>query len=89
MVGPAVALSSTPNLTIVPERASHEFLPIEEDIILSNLITNNRTALELRKKCSNNVATSVSGDDSYFSACKESDKRCKRKRKAGDDLIQS
>jgi hypothetical protein len=83
MASPAVALSSTPNPTIVPEEAGHELLPIEEDMILSNLTTNDRTAR------SDKVATSVSSGDSYLSASKESDKRCKRKRGADGDLIQS
>ncbi len=89
MASPAVALSSTPNPTIIPEEAGHELLPIEEDMILSNLTTKDRTALESRKERSDKVATSVSSDDSYLSASKESDKRCKRKRVADGDLIQS
>jgi hypothetical protein len=89
MASPAVTLSSTPNPTIIPEEAGHELLPIEEDMILSNLTTNDRTALESRKERSDKVATSVSSDDSYLSASKESDKRCKRKRGADGDLIQS
>jgi hypothetical protein len=89
MVSPAVALSSTPNSTIVPEEAGHELLLIEEDMILSNLTTNDRTALEPRKECSDKIATSISSDNSYLSTSKESDKRCKRKRGADGDLVQS
>lgn len=89
MASPAVALSSTPNPTIVPEEADHELLPVEEDMSLSNLTTNDRAALESRKERSDKVATSVSSNDSYLSASKEGDKRCKRKRGADGDLIQS
>ena len=86
---PAIALSSSLNLTVVPEEADHELLSQEGIMILSTLTTNDRIALESRKGRSDKVVTSVLGDDSYLSASKESDKRCKRNRGADGDLIQS
>jgi hypothetical protein len=87
MVSSAIALSSTLNLIIIPEKAGHELLPVKEDIILFNFTINDRTTLESRKKRNNKVATPVLNNNLYLSANKESDKRCKHKREADGDLI--
>ncbi len=88
MASPGTALSSTLNSTIVSEDAGHELLSIEDDISLSSFTTNDRIAPELRKERCDKVETFILSGESYFSAGKESDKRCKRKKGVDSDLSQ-
>lgn len=75
--------------TIVPEAPGHELLSTEDDISLSSFTTNDRIVPELSRERCDKVKTFIVNRESYLSAGKESDKRCKRKKGADSDLSQN
>jgi len=64
-------------------------LSIEDDISLSIFTTNDRIAPELREERCDKGKTFILSGESYLSAGKESDKRCKSKKGAYSDLSQN